>query len=312
MKRTARDVLLGSQPSATHHQPPAAAQQQPPSQPQPPAAQQQPPAQPQVQQPLLHQPQPPQQQPAVSHQQPPALVATPSQPQQQRPAGPAAAPQAGHGTTSPRRGKGTSPLLVGGFAAQTAHQRITASPASPTPPPEMPSQRMKEEGTYYCSDSLTCPKTHPSLARRACGAQRISAALPAAPGTPHAAIDDAAQRGLAPAPIAHAAVATADGPPTVHAGSLLLLCLFPLSFLFCEPLVSVRAHRLAGQQTLQEAAEDSKNLDTFDNSTPISSGSLADLSAASASLEMAAAAAARTSSPLLLLLCRVMVAGGAG
>jgi acetoin utilization deacetylase AcuC-like enzyme len=75
------------------------------------------------------------------------------------------------------------------------------------------------------------------------------------------------------------------------------------SFLFCERLVSVRAHRPAGQQTLQEAAEDSKNLDTFDNSTPISSGSLADLSAASASLEMAAAAAARTSTHYCCCCC---------
>jgi hypothetical protein len=91
----------------------------------------------------------------------------------------------------------------------------------------MPSQRMKEEGT-----------TVPAIARRvrrlillyrlhrACGAQRIGAALPAAPGAPHASIDDAAQRGLAPAPIAHAAVAAADGPPAVHAGSLFLLAVF--------------------------------------------------------------------------------------
>lgn len=46
---------------------------------------------------------------------------------------------------------------------------------------------------------------------------------------------------------------------------------------------------------MQEAAEDSKNLDTFDSSVPITSSSLAELSAASASMEMAAAAAARKS-----------------
>lgn len=224
MKRTARDVLLGSQPSATHHQPPAAAQQQPPSQPQPPAAQQ-PPAQPQVQQPLLHQPQPPQQQPAVSHQQPPALVATPSQPQQQRPAaGPTAASQAGQGTTSPRRGK-----------------------ASPTPPPEMPSQRMKEEELAVRSASAPPYQQHP----------------------------------------AH------HMPPSMmqpSAASPQLPSLMQLS--------QQQMGRQQYMQTLQEAAEDSKNLDTFDNSTPISSGSLADLSAASASLEMAAAAAARVEAGL--------------
>lgn len=49
-------------------------------------------------------------------------------------------------------------------------------------------------------------------------------------------------------------------------------------------------------QALQEAAEDSKNLDTFDNAAPITAASLAELSAASASLEMAAA---RTESPTL-------------
>jgi len=42
-------------------------------------------------------------------------------------------------------------------------------------------------------------------------------------------------------------------------------------------------------KALQEAAEDSKNLDTFDNAAPITAASLAELSAASASLEMAAA-----------------------
>lgn len=46
-------------------------------------------------------------------------------------------------------------------------------------------------------------------------------------------------------------------------------------------------------QAIQEAAEDSKNLDTFDAAIPVTSSSLAELSAASASLEMAAEAAAR-------------------
>jgi hypothetical protein len=52
-------------------------------------------------------------------------VATPSQPQQRPAAGPTAASQAGQGTTSPRRGKGTNPLLVGGFAGSSAHSSLT-------------------------------------------------------------------------------------------------------------------------------------------------------------------------------------------
>lgn len=53
---------------------------------------------------------------------------------------------------------------------------------------------------------------------------------------------------------------------------------------------------------MQEAAEDSKNLDTFDSSLPVTSGSLAELSAASANMEMAAAARKYAMLPFALFL----------
>jgi CCR4-NOT transcription complex subunit 3 len=217
VKRTARDVLLGSQPSAPQHQPPPA--QQPPSQ--PPALQQQAPA-------LLHHPTP-QQQPTASHPhqqhppQQPALVPTPSQPQQRSAPAPNV-PQATQGT-SPRRSK-----------------------ASPTPPPEMPSQRTKEEELAARSASAPPYQQHPAH---------------------------------------HMPPSMMQQQPSAASAQLPSLM-----------QLSQQMGRQQYMQTLQEAAEDSKNLDTFDNPAPTSSGSLADLSAASASLEMAAAAAARTS-PLL-------------